>query len=365
MSNEAIIGTGFGDCGKGLTTDYLCSQALNPLVIRFSGGQQAGHTVVLNGVRHVFSNFGSGTLRGVPTYWSQFCTIDPIGIVNELDSLLKKGVSPLLYIDERCPVTTPYEMFHNRKNDTKNGTCGVGVGSTIQREEDHYSLTFRDLFIPFVFNTKIEAIKHYYNYQVNLKLDRFLECVLSITHSKNIQSTYSFPCHDYECIFEGSQGLLLDQNIGFFPNVTRSNTGTKNILKIYDRPWVNLVMRAYQTRHGIGKMSNTNIPNNIKRDPNETNITNKYQSFFRRSLLDLDLLLYGISKDDYIRTTKRKSLFITCLDHIVDEYRFTHQGEIVYCCDETEFVEKISNILGIKDVYVSRSNESKNIEKFH
>lgn len=107
MANKAVIGLGFGDEGKGLFTDYLCSQSANPLVVRFSGGQQAGHTVVRDGIRHVFSNFCAGALQGAPSYFSKFCTIDPIGIVNELTVLLDKGVEPLLFIDTNCPVTTP------------------------------------------------------------------------------------------------------------------------------------------------------------------------------------------------------------------------------------------------------------------
>src|SRR5690606_12238557 len=109
MVGKAVIGIGFGDEGKGITTDFLCSRSRNPIVVRFSGGHQAGHTVVLNGVRHVFSNFGSGTLRGAPTYWAKYCTVNPIGIINELDSLIKKGITPKLYIDEKCPITTPYD----------------------------------------------------------------------------------------------------------------------------------------------------------------------------------------------------------------------------------------------------------------
>ena len=74
MKNFVIIGLGFGDEGKGLITDYFCSKLKNPLVIRFSGGHQVGHTVIYNDIRHMFSNFGSGTLRNIPTYWSKFCT---------------------------------------------------------------------------------------------------------------------------------------------------------------------------------------------------------------------------------------------------------------------------------------------------
>jgi adenylosuccinate synthase len=87
VSSKAVLGAGFGDEGKGLVTDWLCRSCAKPLVIRFCGGQQAGHTVAANGLRHVFSNFGAGTLRGVPTYFSRFCTIDPVGMINELNAV--------------------------------------------------------------------------------------------------------------------------------------------------------------------------------------------------------------------------------------------------------------------------------------
>src|SRR5574343_932195 len=108
MGIKACIGLGFGDEGKGITVDYLASQSPDSLVVRYSGGQQAGHTVCLNGIRHVFSNFGSGSLRGLPTYWSEHCTVDPVGIMNELNILTEQGINPILYIDGNAPVTTPY-----------------------------------------------------------------------------------------------------------------------------------------------------------------------------------------------------------------------------------------------------------------
>ena len=131
--NKAVIGLGFGDEGKGFTTDYLCSQHPNSLVVRFNGGHQAGHTVVYNGLRHVFSNFGSGTLRGCPTYWSEHCTVDPIGVLNELIVLRDNGVTPKLYIDAECPITTPFDIHNNRKVEDSNshGSCGVGRKTSI------------------------------------------------------------------------------------------------------------------------------------------------------------------------------------------------------------------------------------------
>ncbi len=367
MVGKAVIGIGFGDEGKGITTDFLCSRSRNPMVVRFSGGHQAGHTVVLNGVRHVFSNFGSGSLRGAPTYWSKYCTVNPVGIINELNVLNGKGITPTLYIDEKCPITTPYDMLHNRMIEEVNlhGSCGVGVGATIEREEKYYSLQFGDIYYPSVFKIKLDEIRKYYSFKEDVDLTEFIECVELIKENKNIQPTDGLPLynnHD-ELIFEGSQGLLLDATIGFFPNVTRTNVTTKNILDMGYSPKVYLVTRAYQTRHGNGAMTNEQIPNNIKVDDNETNKKNKYQGEFRRAILDLDLLKYAINKDAYIKNLKHKSLVITCLDHVVDDYRFTYQGQIIFSSNQNEFVRKISKILNIDDVYISESNEADNIKK--
>ena len=365
MANKAVIGLGFGDEGKGLFTDYLCSQSENPLVVRFSGGQQAGHTVVRDGIRHVFSNFGAGTLAGAPSYFSKFCTIDPIGIVNELSVLLAKGIEPLLFIDANCPVTTPYDVRHNQKNN-QHGSCGLGFGDTLNREEHYYSLTFADLFYPWVLQIKLKLIQQFYYRVGDIDLTDFLECCEIITHSIYIQKSHSFPknnCSDI--IFEGSQGLLLDKNYGFFPHVTRSNTGTQNILTLgVENLEVYLITRAFQTRHGLGPLSNELLPHNINKNPHETNITNQYQGELRYALLDVSLLEYVIEKDDYIRTTEKKSLVITCLDQIKNEYRFTYQNALVYCKNESEFIGKILDILKIQTIYISGSDDSKNTRLF-
>lgn len=366
MVNKAVIGLGFGDEGKGLFTDYLCSQSANPLVIRFSGGQQAGHTVVNNDIRHVFSNFGAGTLKGAPSYFSKFCTIDPIGIVNELSVLLDKGIQPLLFLDANCPVTTPYDVCYNQNNN-HHGSCGVGVGATINREEHYYSLTFADLFYPWVLKTKLQFIKQFYHGFHEASLENFLECCAIITNSPHICISYGFPEHDYsDYIFEGSQGLLLDKNYGFFPHVTRSNTGTQNVLSLLEHQdlEVYLITRAYQSRHGDGPLSNEALPHNIRKNPRETNITNTYQGPLRYALLDVSLLEYAINKDDFLRTTKNKALVITCLDQIKNEYRFTYQNALVYCKNESEFISKIATILNIETVYISASEDSKDMHLF-
>jgi len=362
--NIAVLDAGFGDSGKGLVTDVLCNQFYKPLVARFSGGHQVTHSVVKNGYKHVFGHFGAGTLSGVPTYWSKYCTVFPLMLLNELDTLKAKGFNPKIFIDPEAPVTTPYEIAHNQNTPRfmKDGTCGLGYGSTIIREEAFYHLTFLDLFYPEILKAKLAAIGAWYKITIQKEdLDNFLEdCDLITKIPEHIQCQALHSLYNYT-IFEGSQGLLLDQHHGFFPNVTRSNTGTKNILEMVDLlDKVILVTRSYQTRHGNGFMTNEDKPHNIKADPNETNITNQFQGVFRRTLLDLDLLQYAIAKDPYLAKNKAKcELVITCLDHSACDYRFTVGGNVVICADRQEFIQKISEILNIKIYGWSDSPETK------
>lgn len=370
MTASIALGMCFGDEGKGIFTDYLCLQHSNSIVIRFSGGPQSTHTVVTDENSHVFTNFGSGTLRGIPTYWSKFCPIEPRGILNELFVLLKKGIKPTLYIDENCPVVTPFDMKHNQESEKKNGhgSCGVGFGATINREEKHYSLTFMDLFYPDILQERLRLIENFYNFSITHQevLDFIHYCKMLVNHEVINKIGSPTVLNKDHFIFEGSQGLLLDQNFGFFPNVTRSNTGCENAIdllkswNIRDRLEIFLITRAYQTRHGPGFMTNENIPHNIKENPEETNVENEWQGKFRKSILDLSLLEYAINRDPWVRKAD-KNLVITCLDHVQNEHRLTYKGKIIGYTSEQEFIEKIAKTLKIRNVYISRTNNSKNI----
>lgn len=361
MNDKAVIGLGFGDEGKGLVTNYLSLLDPYAAIVRYSGGQQAGHTVVKDEVRHVFSSFGSGTLNGAPTYWSEFCTVDPVGLCNELDVLLEKGITPTLFIHRKCPVTTPMDKKLNQVRDNNNGTCGTGVGSTKQREEDHYSLLFEDLFNPTVYKIKLSLISKYYNFHPDLQT--FLKCVERITKTYSIKIYDNLPfVNSY--IFEGSQGLLLDQHYGFFPHVTRSNVGTPNILDLGFKPECYAVTRAYQTRHGNGPMTNDHIPHRIKANPLETNVYNQWQGEFRIAILDLDLLKYAISKDYYLNRN-RHTLVITCIDHVLDDLRMTINGQQYQADTEDTFISMIAETLKFDHVLISRTDQSEKIQTFY
>lgn len=377
MKRIAVIGAAFGDEGKGRVVDYLCSIYKNSLVVRYSGGQQASHHVMTKDNTHTFSNFGSGTIQGSSTYWSEFCTFDPVSYMNELSVLYDKNIKGhKFYINRKCPVTTPFDKFYNREENSIyliNGTCGMGVGSTKQREEDYYSFLVEDLQYPKIVDIKLKQIEKYYDYNNKIydknKIIEFIDSIQLFLKTKFIMVDSLYEIQDKEridtVIFEGSQGLLLDQNFGFFPNVTRSDIGTKNILNILegaDLDEIFLVSRSYLTRHGIGPIGNNHIQkiNNVF----EHNNTNKYQGEFNTYYLDLDLLKYSIYKDEYIRKNNYNNLVITCMDIVNEEYKLLLNGDLVIMKNADEFINKISTELKINDIYISSSPYTKSIYKW-
>lgn len=373
---KAVIGAGFGDEGKGKVVSHLCATSPNPVVVRFCGGHQAGHRVVANGKDHIFSNFGSGTLHGAPTYWSRFCTIYPTAILNEWNVLRGKDVTPILYIDGDCPVTTPYDVKFNQVFCKSNGTCGVGYGATLQREADYYSLLAQDLLYPEVTRIKLNAIQNYYfskgltldSTQERLSIDWFIEdcarlvnlpsvSIVPFSRSKTdlVTSFYStlISCSYQTIIFEGAQGLMLDQNIGFFPNVTRGNTTTKNIIELgFSVFETYLVTRTYQTRHGRGPMTGQSIE--LKRD-GDHNTHDEYQGNFRCAVLDADLLKYAINKDPGSRLNP--VLVVTHAD-TVEDFVYTRGGIKDSFEGPDSFALTLAKDLSIDRVMVSDSPEA-------
>ncbi|MDJ1492562.1 adenylosuccinate synthetase [Cytophagaceae bacterium DM2B3-1] len=347
-----VIGSGFGDEGKGLATDMLCLQHPAPLVIRFNGGQQAGHTVAtLDGKRHVFSNFGSGTLRGVPTYWSAYCTFSPGSMLKEYAALRKLGVQPELLVDNLCAVATHYDVLYNRvletaRGNSRHGSCGMGFGATIERHQlSPVKLFAQDLLFPEFCKIKLKTIREHYRQKLQSQPsfdfdalehdaadDHFIQTVTDLLRLQKQHAvrfvttaevfTENTPWQTF--VFEGAQGLLLDMDFGFFPHVTRSNTCSKNALALVDqylKPQLSdlelfYITRAYQTRHGQGPMTHEEISLSLINNENETNQYNEHQGVFRVSPLDIDLLNYALQCDTNYSYGLKKNLLMTCVDQL-------------------------------------------------
>ncbi|MCB0581387.1 MAG: adenylosuccinate synthetase [Phaeodactylibacter sp.] len=352
MRSTIILGLGYGDEGKGLATDYLCRQSGRPLVIRFSGGHQAGHTVVADdGRRHVFSSFGSGTFRGAPTYWSRFCTFYPIAFLNEWEALRKAGIQPKAYVDALAPVTTPYDVFYNRATEKvqAHGSCGVGFGATVARQETPYKLFVQDLSYPGVLEQKLRAIRQYYEAKTNdgLPEGALAEEIAAFRHAaRRVLSRFELVQEPVffagllereafgHFIFEGSQGILLDMDHGFFPHVTRAHTTSRNALQLVRAnglplPVIYYITRAYQARHGNGPLTNEGLPLNVLPNPRETNRYNEWQGRLRRSVLDLDMLQYALQCNRNYSGGQPERLAVTCLDQVEGRIRATRGGKLL------------------------------------
>ena len=341
---KIVLGLGFGDEGKGLVTDFLCRQSFSrKIVVRFSGGQQCGHNVVIGDKSHVHSNFSSGTLRGLDSYFSEHCTIYPITIRNEAEVLEKKLVYyPKVYINPLAKLTTPADVLFNQMTEksNKHGSCGLGVGATMKRVNDSpYQLYALDLSNREILEKKLESIKKYYfdklnfqnfnskdnfNINYNILLKEYLESIDTLVSNKIIVlQNYDFLNNFHELIFEGSQGILLDKDHGIFPNVTYANTTSKNALEIckkldIDKIEIFYVTRCYQNRHGNGWMSNEDTIELINNEK-EINVYNEWQGKFRTGEFDYNLLLQAVSIDCcYSYNVQKKNLVVTCLDQRPD-----------------------------------------------
>jgi len=368
-----VVGLGCGDEGKGVVTEYLCSQnPKNTAVVRFSGGHQCGHKVVKGAVEHVFANFGSGTLSGCPTYWSEHCTFEPVGFWKEYSLLREKGIESRIWIHPECPVTTIYDVFMNRRSDSverDHGTTGTGFFRTKKRHQDGVVFTAGDLLggsIKWV-DEKLRSIRSYFDIPDDLDLTPFLEAADRIRQLIGCGVLLSrHPVEYLHMVFEGSQGLLLDQHIGYFPHVTPSDVTPRNALVMagrLDEVW--LVSRVYQTRHGAGPITNTEHTLSLKNNEKETNKLDKYQGEFRVSILDLDQLLYAKAEgiDKIVSASTRVNLVMTCADQI-DSYKISVNGDVIVFDDVDDFVRFVGSSLKISgDLYVNTSPCSTTIKR--
>ena len=367
---KVVIGANYGDEGKGLMTDYFAAQSSNSLVIRFNGGCQAGHTVTTpEGVRHVFSHFGSGSLAGAATYLSKHFAVNPMLYLKERPKLMAAmGRLPPLYVDARAPVTTLFDILLNQmvedfRSVNRHGSCGMGFGETINRQEEgDYALVVGDLTNAPSLRKKLQAIRDEYIpmraralglpasvlvtdkaahfFGTDVLVDALMASASDFGQDATVVSSPLELVGSFDTVvMEGAQGLMLDQTRGAFPFVTRSNTGLTNVIEVaveagIENLDVSYVTRAYLTRHGAGPLANElgQKPYAAVVDP--TNMPNDYQGSLRFAYLDHDLLATSIAADlasvAGTPVTIDYSLAVSCLDQIgLEAAQFWRAGELV------------------------------------
>jgi adenylosuccinate synthase len=327
----SVIGLAFGDCGKGLFTDYLCRSKAAHTVVRFNGGAQAGHNVVLpDGRHHTFSQFGAGTFNaGVATVLSAPVVVHPTALLVEESYLRRAGVGDALdrlLIDARCLVTTPYHEAAGRLRErargaAAHGSCGVGFGETVGHALAHpeQALRYADLLHAAHARDKLEAMRHSLRAalpegacaadpQDAAILDDPAFGRLWLGHAQRLAARVppSSPAQvsaqlsrPGAVVMEGAQGMLLDEWHGFHPHTTWSSTGpsaAEAVLAGYglDEKVCHFgAMRSYLTRHGQGPLPTEDPALDALAEPH--NGDTGWQGRFRRGHPDAVLLRYALA----------------------------------------------------------------------
>ncbi|MBW4718378.1 adenylosuccinate synthetase [Saccharothrix obliqua] len=319
-----VVGLGFGDEGKGAVVDALCADGSVSAVVRFNGGAQAAHNVVAGGRHHTFSQFGSGTLAGVPTVLSRHVLVEPLALAAESRELAALGVPDplrLLSVDADALLTTPWHVAANRAREDargrdRHGSCGKGIGETVWYSlladarpgdvvEDQVvpgtpgeAPRVGDCASPRALRRKLDALARCYAPLVG---DRYGVDDLVAVY-REFADAVRFTSGDEvgrladrgRLVFEGAQGFLLDERHGFHPHTTWSSVTPRNARELLGgRPARVLgVTRTYQTRHGAGPLP-TEDPAVRDRFPERHNGTGEYQGAWRAGHLDAVLLRYA------------------------------------------------------------------------
>ena len=274
--NVVVVGTQWGDEGKGKIVDWLTDHAQG--VVRFQGGHNAGHTLVIGGKKTVLHLIPSGILRNnVACYIGNGVVISPRALLEEIDMLEQAGVNVMdrLHISKACPLILPsHSELDNAREIAmgagKIGTTGRGIGPAYEDKAARRALRIQDLFDQDYFATKLEKVLDYHNFVLKnyyhaptVDFQKTLDDTLSLSERiKPIVADVSQLLFEANRIgnnllFEGAQGTMLDIDHGTYPYVTSSNciAGTATTGSGVGPQQLHYILgitKAYTTRVGAG-----------------------------------------------------------------------------------------------------------------
>lgn len=320
---QLVIGCTFGDEGKGQIVHALCCDAKqegkNPIVVRYSGGHQAGHTVRIEDNYHIFSCFGSGTFAGCRTYWTEHTVMDPIRWLMEYSELRRKNiVIPLQMFNPFTKITTPFDVGLNKDRRIGN-TVGCGIWETVERDRVGLSIYVKDLAYPHILRAKLHAIKEYSRSKCSQASTWFELEKVDIENLISIYQQFHYEIsvidlnlfEEKDLIYESSQGILLDPEYGLGGhNVTTPISLINGLHYHIDEAYC--VYRSYLTRHGNGPTCGAMKKpiNNIY----ETNVINTYQGEFQTFEFHKELVTYGIDLIQSLIDPEKLICIETCCD---------------------------------------------------
>ncbi len=240
--NVVVVGTQWGDEGKGKIVDWLTDRAQG--VVRFQGGHNAGHTLVIAGKKTVLHLVPSGIVRGnVNCYIGNGVVLSPQALVQEMNELEAAGVpvAQRLCISEACPLILPYHAALDlareaAKGAQKIGTTGRGIGPAYEDKVARRAIRLQDLFKPVRFAQKLQELLEFHNFvlenyykQPKVDFQKTLDETLEFSErlaplvADVPRALYEANRSGKNLLFEGAQGALLDIDHGTYPFVTSSN----------------------------------------------------------------------------------------------------------------------------------------------
>ena len=347
MRATIIVDLGYGDSGKGTIVDYLTRERGAEIVVRYGGGAQCGHNVVLpDGTHHEFHQFGAGTLAGAGTHLSRFVCVNPLMLFTEEHGLQQIGIHDgfqRLSLDPLAPITTPFHIAANRIRETVrahksavHGSVGLGIGETRRYELSALDVPrMQDCLSGDTLRRKLDdlrvqicadvghlvpslpgaAANHlWHSLTAGADIDELVEIYTTLAKICRIE-TLDLMAYN-EVIFEGHQGVLLDEWRGFYPYNTWTDCTADNAFRLLERLPCDAeligVTRAYSTRHGAGPFVAESDqvafdePHNVK---------GPWQGAWRQGWTDLVALRYAAR---CLGSWRMDSVAITHLDRIAD-----------------------------------------------
>ena len=277
--NVVVVGTQWGDEGKGKVVDWLTDHAQG--VVRFQGGHNAGHTLVIKGVKTALQLIPSGIMRdGVACYIGNGVVVDPTHLLGEIERLEKIGVEvrSRLFISESCPLILPFHVEVDKAREAlressgagKIGTTGKGIGPAYEDKVARRALRVQDLKHPDRFASKLRELVELHNFALTgylkskaLDYQPIFDHAMRVAEQlKPMMADVGYRIHAAQraganLLFEGAQGTLLDIDHGTYPFVTSSNCVAGNAaagagVGPDQLHYVLGITKAYTTRVGSG-----------------------------------------------------------------------------------------------------------------
>lgn len=358
MDVKVVTGANAGDEGKGMVAFSLAKEAATHnkrvLSVLYNGGVQRGHTA--NG--QVVHCTGTGDLAGGTTFYDEHFVVDPI-------ALWLTGTK--VFIHPMCRIVLPCDVIRNREKEiarglNKHGSCGMGIFECVKRNKHtRWKVSAIDLKDSFSLYSKVEEMKKTFARDLNddvYNTDNFMRAADYVVHNCPMVELHEIVTDYVTLIFEGGQGLLLDQsNIGDFPHLTPSSVGSYNIYSTInnlgaDSTDIFYVSRSYMTRHGAGPMD----AECKKKDINSaivdsTNIKNDWQDELRFGYLDINKLYKRVRADFSRYNNAKLNMAFTQLNYtngciatgkdIFDEIVVPEFIDGLYLSDQKDVINKV------------------------